>query len=66
MNKEIVSIITPQGVPEVDDNSGCMDAENDIDEYFDKHEVEEYMSVVHNKNTSTVIAQLEGGRDSSS
>ena len=33
---------------ELEDNSGCMDAENDYDEYFDKHEVEEYISVVHN------------------
>jgi len=26
-----------------------MDAENDYDDYFDKHEVEEYISVVHNE-----------------
>lgn len=39
---------TPSGEEPID-NSGCMDAEDDYDEYFDKHEVEEYISVVHNE-----------------
>ena len=30
-----------------------MDAENDFDEYFDKNEIEEYLSVVHVRDHET-------------
>jgi hypothetical protein len=42
-----------------------MDAENDFDEYFDKNEVEEYMSVVHNKNIS-IANHFDIGRSTGS
>jgi hypothetical protein len=47
--KELQNIEQVTETDFVEDNSGCMDAEHDYDEYFDKHEVEEYISVVHNE-----------------
>ena len=44
---------TPPHEAPSEENSGCMDAENDFDEYFDKNEIEEYLSVVHVRDHET-------------